>query len=106
METNDLPISEQFRRAAETWVDLEAAAKLLEDTKKPYFSELVNQQGDVPVNRAEHNVQSGRTWRDYIEKTSRARTAANKAWVQVEYFKMRFSEWQSAEANARVEARL
>jgi hypothetical protein len=35
-----------------------------------------------------------------------ARTEANLKKLQVEFLRMKFSEWQSAEANARSERRL
>lgn len=104
--SDNRPISEQYRTAADIWVDADSAAAILEETKSAYFSELVALQGDIPVNRAEHNVKSSPTWKNYITKTVNARTAANKAKVQVEYLKMRFQEWQSAEANQRQELRM
>ena len=43
---------------------------------------------------------------DLIELLVKARQAANIAWVDVEYLKMRASEVQSEEANRRAEMRL
>ena len=105
METNQ-PISEQFRRAADTWVDAEAAASLLEDLKSAFLAEQMQQHASLPINRAEQMVKSSRAWRDYIEKMVGARKSANKAKVQMEYLRMRATEWQSEEANRRMEARL
>jgi hypothetical protein len=100
------PLSEQFFKAAKEWVDLEAAASMLEDSKSSVLAQGIASQGDGPVNRAETAVKASADWRQYIEKTGEARKAANLAKVKVEYFKMRFQEWSNAEANARVEARL
>jgi hypothetical protein len=61
---------------------------------------------DVAVNRAEQLVKSSPEWRDHIEKMVNARRAANLLKVQLEYLRMKFSEWQSHEATKRTEARL
>jgi len=105
MDTN-APLSEQFRRAADIWVDAEAAASLLEDTKSAFLSQQMQQHAALAVNRAEQIVKSSRAWTDYVEKMVQARKAANRAKVQLEYLRMKFNEWQSEEANKRVEARL
>ncbi len=105
MDTNQ-PLSEQFRRAADIWVDAEAAASLLEDTKSAFLSQQMQQHAALPVNRAEQIVKSSRAWTEYVEKMVHARKAANRAKVQLEYLRMKFNEWQSEEANKRVEARL
>ncbi len=58
------------------------------------------------VSRAEMLVLASDEWRDYTDKMVKARTAANKAKIQMDYLKMRFAEWNSADANHRHEARL
>lgn len=105
MNAPNVPISEQWHRAAEAWADLESAATLLEETKSAVLSQMMARQGDVPVSRAELNVKASEEWRQHIEKIVRARGAANKAKVQVEYLKMKFWEWQSANANHRMQSR-
>jgi hypothetical protein len=104
--SDNLPISEQFRQASEVWVDADAAAELLENTKSAYLSQQMQAHANLPVNRAEQIVKSSKQWTDYVEKMVQARKAANRAKVQVEYLRMKFNEWQSEEANKRVEARL
>lgn len=105
MDSN-LPISEQYGRIAEEWVDAEAAATLLEETRSAHFSQWVTEQGDMPVNRAEHIVKASQKWMDYNIKMVKARQLANLKKVQMEQIKMRHWEWQSQAANQRVEARL
>lgn len=100
------PISEQYRLAALEWVDADAAANLLEDTRSIYFSELVNAQSPIAVNKAEHNVKASPIWRDYVTKTVNARTRANKLKVQVDFMKMKFWEHNSSEASKRAEMKL
>jgi hypothetical protein len=102
----NLPWSEQFRVVAKRWVDADAAATLLEDTKSATLSQMIQARGDMPVNRAESLVKASPEWRSHVEKTVDARSAANLLKVQMEYLRMKFSEWQSEEANKRHEARL
>ncbi len=102
----NMPISEQYRLAALEWVDLDSAARLLEDSKSAVFAQHVNDYGDMPVSRAEAKVRATDDWLRYVEDTVNARTKANKAKVQCEYLRMRFSEEIGREANARVEKRM
>jgi hypothetical protein len=103
---DNLPWSEQFRIVAKQWVDADAAATLLEDTKSAVLAERMQAHAELPVNRAEQLVKSSPEWRDHVEKMVSARKQANRLKVQMEYLRMKFSEWQSAEATKRAEARL
>jgi len=105
MNTN-LPWSEQFRIVAKQWVDADAGASLLEDTKSAVLSERMQALGDIPVSKAEATVKASPEWRDHVEKMVNARKQANRLKVQMEYLRMKFSEWQSHEATKRTEARL
>jgi hypothetical protein len=102
----NLPWSEQFRVVAKQWVDADAAATLLEDTKSAVLAERMQAHAELPVNRAEQIVKSSPEWRDHVEKMVNARKSANRLKVQMEYLRMKFSEWQSHEATKRTEARL
>lgn len=102
----NLPWSEQFRIVAKQWVDADAAACILEETKSAQLSRLMQAQGDIAVNRAEMNVKSSEEWEHYLEQMTKARAAANKLKVQMEYIRMKFMEWQSENATKRAEMRL
>lgn len=102
----NIPLSEQWHLAAHRWADLESAASILEDTKSAVLAQMTSRLGDMPVNRAEQTVKSSDEWRDHVAKIGRARLAANKAKIEMEYLKMRFAEWNSAEANHRAQARI
>jgi hypothetical protein len=102
----NLMLSEQFRLAAKDWVQKDSAANLLEESKSAVLARMVSAQGDMAVNRAELNVKSSEEWQDYITKMVDARSAAAMAKVRCEYLRMKFSEWQSAEASKRAEMRL
>lgn len=98
--------SEQYRIVAKKWVDADAAATLLEETKSAMLSRLMLAQGDMPVNRAEMNVRGGKEWNDFIASMVDARKNATLLKVQLEYIRMKFMEWQSENATKRAEMRL
>ncbi len=99
-------ISEQFRLAAKDWVQKDAAANMLEETKSAVLSQRMAALGDMPVSKAEMAVKASEEWREFIKTMVQAREEANLAKVKCEYLRMRFSEWQSQEANARAERKL
>ena len=102
----DQPLSEQFRIVAKRWVDADAAANILEDTKSAVLAQKVSALGDIAVNRAETQVKGSQEWYDYLVKICEARREANLLKMQLEYLRMKFNEWQSANATNRAEMRL
>lgn len=102
----DLPWSEQFRVTAKAWVELDRAATMLEETKSAVLSQRMAALGDIPVSHAERSVKASPEWQDFIKSMVDARTQANLKKVQMEYQRMKFSEWQSDNANKRAEMRL
>ena len=102
----DLPWSEQFRLAAKAWVELDKAANMLEESKSAVLAQRIAAQGDVAYNRAEMAVKASPEWHEYIKSMVDARSAANLKKVQLEFLRMKFQEWSSAEANKRHEARI
>lgn len=105
MSTN-LPWSEQYRIVAKQWVDAEAAASLLEDTKSAFLSQRIQDHADIAVNKAEAMVKASPEWAQFLEDMTGARKQANLLKVQLEYIRMKFSEWQSENATKRAEMRL
>lgn len=102
----NLPWSEQYRIVARKWVDADAGASLLEDTKSAFLSQRMQVHADLPVSRAEAIIKGSPEWVDFIEKMVAARKQANLLKVQLEYLRMKFSEWQSENATKRAEMRL
>ncbi|MES2531177.1 MAG: hypothetical protein V4636_09085 [Pseudomonadota bacterium] len=100
------PWSEQYRVVAKAWVDAEAAASLLEDTKSAVLAERMAALGEMPVSKAEMTVKASKEWRDDLRTISTTRQAANRLKVQLEYIRMKFMEWQSENATKRAEMRL
>jgi len=106
MDDTNAPISEQYRLAAKSWVSLDCAANLLEETKSAVLAQMMARQGDMPVSRAEMNVKASPEWSDFVTKMVQAREAANLARVKLKWVEMKFSEWQSDAATRRAEMRL
>jgi hypothetical protein len=104
--SNELPVSEQYRIVAKKWVDADAAASLLEESKSSFLAKMMTEHGDMPVSRAEMNVKSSVEWQEYIKSMVEARQKAALLKVQLEYIRMRFSEEQSYEATKRAEMKL
>lgn len=102
----NIPPSEQWYHAARAWADLNAAADMLEEGKSAFLSQKMARLGDVAVSKAELTVKASAEWADYIKKMVRAREQANLAKIEAEFLKMRFTEWQSSDANARQEMRM
>lgn len=103
---SNLPLSEQFRLIAKKWVEADAAASLLEESKSAYLSQAMAALGDMPVSKAEMSVKASDHWLDYVEKMVAARKEAALLKVQLEYIRMQFNEWQSHEATRRAEMKL
>jgi hypothetical protein len=100
------PISELWYEAASVWTDLESAADLLESTKSSVLSQMMATHGDIPVSKAESFVKRSKEWIEHVTKVCAARTAANKAKIRMDYYRMRASEEMSKEATARLEAKI
>lgn len=79
---------------------------MLEDTKSAVLSQMMLKLGDMPVSKAEMQVKASDEWGDFIHKMVEARKKANLLKVQLEYIRMRSSEWQSMEASKRAEMRM
>lgn len=102
----DRPLSEQFRVVAKQWVELHAAACLLEETKSAVLSQMMAREGDIPVSHAERNVKSSPEWMEHVTKIVEARKDADLKKVHMKYIDMRFSEWQARDATARAEMKM
>jgi len=103
---NDMPISEQYRLAAREWVEMDAAARMLEEGKTTYLAQQKAALGDMPDSKAEKLVKASPQWADYIKKMVNTKTVANRQRVELDYLKMRHMERTSEEANNRSERKL
>lgn len=103
---SNLPFSEQFRLCAKDWVEKDAAARLLEETKTAVLSRMISRQGDITHAKAERIVKSSDEWHDFIKGMVDARTAANLAKVRKEFVEMKSWEFRAADATKRAEMKL
>lgn len=110
MPRHERPLSEQFRIVAKEYADAESAASLLEELKTTTLEQrktmLIAEQGDMPDSRAERIVKAAAEWEEFIREMCRLRSEANLLRLKLEYVRMRFTEWQAADANSRAEMRL
>ncbi len=106
MIDNGPPLSEQFRIIAKKWVEQDAAASLLEESKSAVLAQRMAALGEMPVSKAEMQVKASDDWHEYIENMVDQRKKAAMLKVQLEYIRMQFSEWQSHEATRRAEMKL
>ena len=98
--------SEEYRVKAAEWVDLDAAARMLEEGKTTYLAQRMTAFADMAVSKAEREVKSSQDWADYIKKMVHARTAANRAKFELKYIEMKYWENSSAQATKRSEMRM
>lgn len=106
MPERERPLSEQFRLAAKEWVEADRVANLLEETKSANLSQMMMKHEALPVSRAEMIVKASDEWKEFLETMVQRRAEANLARVKMQWINMRFSEWQSVNANMRDERRL
>ena len=90
-------------RKGEAWADAEAAASLLEETRKTVLAAEMAKQGDMPVSKAEMNGLASIKYREHIEAMVEARRVANKAKVSYDGAKAMMELARSAEATRRAE---
>lgn len=100
------PISEEYRVIAKKWVDADSAATLREEIKSAFFSQLMLEHKDIPVNRAEIAVKASQEWIEYVAEMVKTRKEANLLKVQLKYIEMKYHEWQSYNATRRAEMKL
>ena len=104
--SNEQSWPDVYREYGLDWADKEAAAQTLENCRSAVFAEWCNEQGDIPVNRAEQIVKAEPRWRNYNTDMVEARRLANRAKIELEVIRMRAMQQHSEEATARAEARL
>lgn len=114
MPEKERPISELFRIAGDKWVAAKKKRDLikgLKDTvlirrKREIIDDARHAGERISKVDAEDIVKASTEWEDYIRGLAEAEEATESAWVVCQELEMRFSEWQSAEANARRERQM
>lgn len=108
MPAHEQSLAEKFRICAEEWADADAAYYLLDNTRTSIVGELVlaEQAKGATASKAEHIARSSKEYREHVEKTAAAKKQAGILRARMEYLKMRFSIWNSRDANARRERQM
>lgn len=105
MDSNE-PWSDQWRRAALSANDLDAAASMLEQCRSAVLNQRKTQLGEMADNKAERIVKASPEWEDYNKKMVQARQKANAAKIEAEWMKMKYYEHASDRADERTMAQL
>lgn len=90
-------------KAGETWADAEAAASLLEETRKSVLAKLIN-EGEGSVAAREYKALADPSYLEFVEGMVSARKAATKARVRYDSAKVLAELRRSQEATRRAEA--
>jgi len=98
-------IAERMRLAGEDWSDKDAAANLLEETKKSVLAELMNQAKGSSVAAKESEALADPAYKLHLANMVNARKDANRARVKYDCAKAWVELVRTAEASKRQEMR-
>lgn len=99
---NPEEIYERLRMAGEDWVDKDAAANLLEETKKTVLAELMGGFQGSSAER-ERNALADSAYRLHLTKMNAARKEANRAKVKYDSMKVLAEMRRTQESTRRHE---
>jgi hypothetical protein len=106
LPASERPISEQFRIIARQFADVDAAANILEGTKRDVLESIKSRivaGSDMPDNKAERLARCSDEWKEFKASMLENRNKATRLKLQLEFIRMKFSEQLDANANARRE---
>lgn len=90
-------------QAGEEWADAEAAAQLLEETRKTVLAEEMRKSTASSIAAKEMEALASDTYRRFVEGMVNARKAANKARVRYDSAKVLSELRRSQESSRRAE---
>jgi hypothetical protein len=90
-------------KAGEEWADAEAAAELLEETRKSVLARLMNEQSVPAVAAKEMLALADPSYSEFVAGMVKARKAANKAKVKYDSAKILAELRRSQESTRRAE---
>ena len=93
-------------KAGEEWADAEAAAELLEETRKSVLAKLMNESAVASVAAKEMQALADPEYRRFVEGMVSARKAANKARVRYDSAKVLAELRRSQESTRRAEMQI
>lgn len=99
-------IYESIIKAGEQWADAEAAAALLEETRKSVLAKLMNEAELTSIAGKEMVALGSDDYRKFVEGMVKARAAANKARVRYDSAKVLAELRRSEESTRRAEMQI
>ena len=97
---------EAMVRAGEDWADKQAAADLLEETRKSVLAKLMLEAAATTQAAREMHALADESYTDFIEGMVNARKAANKARVRYDGAKVLAELRRSQESTRRAEMQI
>ena len=85
------------------WADKDAAAAMLEETRKSVLANEINRHADLPFGRAEALALASDAYKEHVAAMVEARRLANRAKVVYDGAKALMELARSAEATRRTE---
>ena len=99
-------IAHRFVELGHKWVDADAAASLLEETKKTVFAEMMRQSNENTIGAKEAFAASHTTYKEHIDAMVEARRVANRALVEYKAAQVWIDMARSVESSRRAEMNL
>lgn len=96
-------IAERMRLAGEDWSDKDAAANLLEETKKSVLAELINNADGSSMAAKESQAQADPAYKLHLTNMVNARKEANRARVKYDSARAWVELIRTSEATRRTE---
>lgn len=93
-------------KAGEAWADAEAAAQLLEETKKSMLAKAMSDSTAASIAAKEMMALASEEYVDFVNGMVKARQAANKARVRYDSSKILAELRRSQESTRRAEAQI
>lgn len=94
---------QQLLELGEEWADLDAAASLLEETRKSILANLMRQSGEAAHNKAETFALAHPDYGDHLADMVEKRRLATRARVGYDAARVEADMMRSAEATRRAE---
>ena len=99
-------IYESIISAGESWADAEAAAAMLEETRKSVLAKCMNESDATSIAAKEMYALADPEYRKFVEGMVQARKAANKARVRYDSAKVLAELRRSQESSRRAEMQI
>lgn len=96
-------IYDSLVRAGEEWAEMEAAASLLEETRKSVLAKAMQDAEGTTIASREMNALASDTYADFVNGMVNARKAATKAKVRYDSAKVLAELRRSQESTRRAE---